>query len=701
MKSFSLGNLKLRLTLLILFAVTPALVLHLISSREQMHIQQEGVREAALKLVRVMKSGHAQRIEDAQGMLKAMAQFFALREFGRQSCDVLRNELSQKFPGFTSIGLAAPNGDVLCTTGYAGVTGSIAEMPFFADTLTRRDIGIGPYEIEQGAAVPKVMLGVPLLGENKQIVAVMFAALMLSHFENLPPAAQLSRDSIVLVFDDAGLVLARYPDPQGWRGTNRIADAPMVRHIRNSLAEEGTEDLMGADGVSRMFAYARVHRTAAQKVYLATGVPVEVAYADARKGFFTDMLLLGIVFVVIWVIAAAGSHYLVVRKMQSLIGVAGRIRSGDLGARTGLTSTHDEIGQLAGAIDSMADAIQSRVAALQQHGAEMRELKEMNDALQACLTQDEVLAVVRQFALRLFPDQPGMLYLMHASGDYLEAKAHWGEPAAATEFLPQECWGVRRAKLYRVESDSRQPRCRHVYEPPPGDYVCVPLMVQGEMLGVLHLENDRLGHRSRDQPLVQAVAEHIALTVANLHLRDTLHAQAVRDGLTGLFNRRFMEESLRREMRNAQRNKSPVSIIMVDIDHFKRFNDTFGHAAGDLLLREVGNILQTQMRGGDLACRYGGEEFTIILPATMLHNAADIAEKLREKVRSLRLSMDGQQLSEITISLGVACYPEQGATWEDVLHAADLALMQAKQTRNRTVVHGAEDDASRPRQVGT
>ncbi|WP_052452169.1 sensor domain-containing diguanylate cyclase [Noviherbaspirillum autotrophicum] len=691
----------MRLVVLILLAMAPAFALYVFNSYQQTVAQKGNVREAALRLVRVMKASHTQTIEEAKGVLKAMAQLSSLRKTGPHRCDLLRSELAPTFPRFAEIGLASPNGDVICLTGPSRAKSNVASQPFFSDTMARHDIGAGPYQIDEASLLPQVFLGVPITGDAMRVDAVLFASLSLSQFETLPPAVQLSHDSIIVVFDDTGLVLARYPDPQGWRGTRRIADSPIVRTVRGSLEEEGVIDLQGADDVPRLFAFAKIHRTTKQTVYLAIGIPAALAYADASNAFRSNMLNLGLVSLLVLWIAWVGSHRLVVRKMQSLIRVSDRIRNGDFGARSGVARTRDEVGLLASAIDSMAQSIQSRVAELQRHGDELRELKEMNDALQACMTQDEVLAIVRQFALRLFPDQPGMLYLMHPSGDHLEAKTRWGDPAAMNEFLPQDCWAVRRGKMYRVEAGGDQPRCHHVQDPPPGNYVCVPLMVQGEMLGLLHLENDKIGNRSREQPMVQAAAEHTALTLANLRLRDTLHAQAMRDGLTGLFNRRFMEESLSREMRNARRTKSPVAIVMIDIDHFKRFNDTFGHAAGDTLLREVGKMLQRQMRGGDLACRYGGEEFTIILPATSLHNAADLAEKLRDSARHLRVTMDGQALGQITISLGVACFPEHGDTWEAVLHAADIALMQAKHTRNRTIAYGAEEVSVPGRKVGT
>jgi len=168
---------------------------------------------------------------------------------------------------------------------------------------------------------------------------------------------------------------------------------------------------------------------------------------------------------------------------------------------------------------------------------------------------------------------------------------------------------------------------------------------------------------------------------------EVLRQEAVHDPLTGLFNRRYMEEMLEGEMRRAQRNRQPISIIMLDIDHFKPVNDTFGHAAGDAMLHKLGGFLLEHVRGTDIACRYGGDEFVLILPNTSLDVAQQRAETLCVAARNLSVDLYGQALGPLSLSLGVAMFPRQGSTRETIMQAADAALYSAKQAgRNQVFV---------------
>ncbi len=166
----------------------------------------------------------------------------------------------------------------------------------------------------------------------------------------------------------------------------------------------------------------------------------------------------------------------------------------------------------------------------------------------------------------------------------------------------------------------------------------------------------------------------------------------VRDPLTGLYNRRYMEETLEREIRRAERRYTSLGVIMLDVDHFKRFNDTFGHAAGDTLLQELSSFLMGHIRGEDIACRYGGEEIALILPDASLDGARGRADDLRERIKALAIAHNGQALGSVTVSMGVAVYPDHGHSGEELLRAADAALYEAKaQGRDRVVVSKRPD----------
>jgi diguanylate cyclase (GGDEF)-like protein len=194
-----------------------------------------------------------------------------------------------------------------------------------------------------------------------------------------------------------------------------------------------------------------------------------------------------------------------------------------------------------------------------------------------------------------------------------------------------------------------------------------------------------------ERRLVSVLAEQVALALGNLKLRESLRNQSICDPLTGLFNRRYMEESLEREFSRASRNKSSVSIVMMDLDNFKRFNDTYGHQAGDALLRAFGDLLKRSSRGQDIACRYGGEEFVLVLTDSNLAGALRRAEILRQQVKQLSVEYAGQLLGAVSISMGVALYPDHGTTMGDVLRASDQALYCAKREgRDRSCVWTAE-----------
>jgi diguanylate cyclase (GGDEF)-like protein/PAS domain S-box-containing protein len=341
------------------------------------------------------------------------------------------------------------------------------------------------------------------------------------------------------------------------------------------------------------------------------------------------------------------------------------------------------------------EELQSRVGELTQRTREMELVGEMGEMLQICRTRDEAGQIIQQGVRTLFPSIAGALSIMNSSQDRVEIMLRWGDGCIAdvvkdAYFAPDECWSLRRGRVHRVE-DAKGVLCGHVAPEMNGSYLCLPMTAERQTLGVLHLcRNDGQTWNTTQLQLARTVAEQISLALFNLELQATLRHQSVRDPLTGLFNRRHMEESLARELSRAERKAHPISLILFDVDHFKRFNDTFGHEAGDLVLREIGAVLKEKSRKMDIACRYGGEEFLLILPECALENAVKRAEELRAAVKALALRHQEKSLGQITLSLGVVAYPEQGKANDDLIRNADALLYEAKRA-GRDRVMAAND----------
>lgn len=331
--------------------------------------------------------------------------------------------------------------------------------------------------------------------------------------------------------------------------------------------------------------------------------------------------------------------------------------------------------------------------------AEIAKLTELSELLQSCVSVDDAWKVIARVMSELLPADAGAVSVLGPSKALLETVSTFGESRALTIFGAEDCWALRRGRLHRIDEDDGSLACHHHEGPSVLGTLCMPLMAHGETVGVISVRprpdiapTQPIEVRQR---LLTAAAQQIAVAIANLRLRESLRQQSIRDPLTGLFNRRFLEESLAREVRRAERHNSQVSVLMLDVDHFKRFNDTWGHEAGDIVLREIGAVLDQSVRDGDVACRYGGEEFAIVMPEAPFEIALLRAEQLRMRVKAIAIAYREQALGTVTISVGVASYRLHGLDGEHVLRSADEALYLAKQG-GRDRVAGAD----RPSAIG-
>ena len=347
-------------------------------------------------------------------------------------------------------------------------------------------------------------------------------------------------------------------------------------------------------------------------------------------------------------------------------------------------------------VSQVNDELRHRVDELEVRSRELTQLAKMGDLLQACETSEEAYSVIAQTAGPLFSGDGGTLFELTPSRNALESVAAWGQMTGSKPvFAPGECWALRRGRPYLLEDPAIEIVCPHV-DADASSYLCVPLAAQSETLGLLHVQFRSRGNMAKRheqmlerQRIAVTLGEHLSLALANFRLRATLRERSTRDELTGLYNRRFLEEALDREIRRAVRENRPLGVIMIDLDHFKRFNDAYGHASGDFVLRLVGEYLQSSVRAEDIACRYGGEEFAILLPKASAEDTTRRAEAVREGVSAMRPVDAGSRFPPVTLSMGVAAFPEHGSSGEAVLRAADQALYLAK-ARGRDRVEVAE-----------
>lgn len=335
-----------------------------------------------------------------------------------------------------------------------------------------------------------------------------------------------------------------------------------------------------------------------------------------------------------------------------------------------------------------------------EYARELTMLSQMSDQLHECRKEKETWQVVEDICGNLFPSDSGYLCISDPSTGSFAKAASWGMHESGDPGpVKNECPVLRNhQRAIRKTPVNGLPACRFLNPAPAYGHLCIPLAAQGETPGIFHIRFGNPGDEydadsksrvfEKKRMLAVRITEQYALFLSNMRLMETLRQESIHDPLTGIYNRRYMEKTLEREVSRAERRKSPIGIIMIDIDRFKLFNDTHGHETGDNVLRKLGFFLKKHIRKEDIACRYGGEEFTLIIPGMTARETGKRAEQLRIGIeKDIRFSRNGNILS-VTVSMGVAAYPEHGPTIRDTQNLADLALYRAKKEgRNRVVTY--------------
>lgn len=354
-------------------------------------------------------------------------------------------------------------------------------------------------------------------------------------------------------------------------------------------------------------------------------------------------------------------------------------------------------------LNQINQELHDTVRLLQLRNQQFMLLNEMGDMLQSSRQVEDAYAIISDFAPLLFPGHSGAIYILDNINQQYHAVTTWGEkPPQKSSFSSNDCWAVRRGRMFSVFNTAENIVCGHAKDEidshkdmgaqrPTTNFhngcVCIPMLSHGELFGVIQLLLSGNYETEEITRLAQTIAERTALAIANLNLRNQLHIQSIRDPLTGLYNRRFMQESLEREVHKVRRSNRVVSVAMIDIDRFKDYNDGYGHEIGDSIIQQVGQYLQTHTRIEDVVCRFGGDEFLIILPEVTSRDAHHRIEELSKEISQLQFQFQENHFEKVTISAGISQLPELADTAEELIRTADMALYQAKELgRNRVEI---------------
>ena len=335
--------------------------------------------------------------------------------------------------------------------------------------------------------------------------------------------------------------------------------------------------------------------------------------------------------------------------------------------------------------------LKESIGALKQHHVDFQALNRMSGYIEVCNDLQEVSTTIVDTLAKLWPESSGSIYLMDPRANEFTPAGRWGDAARGETIDAQACWSYRLSSPFPDSDTQSHHQCLAAGCGARQKKMCLPISAGGETLGLLHLEGISIPLDERAQTILPLLVERAGFAIYSMRLQQSLEFKSTRDALTELFNRHYMDEALQIEIDRSQRNQDELSLVMFDLDYFKRLNDSHGHEVGDRALRMFARILRSSLRTGDMACRYGGEEFVLILPATSLDQATEIADRIRGVLASSTAEPDiDPAFSGMTASAGVASLTPDCATAKELIHVADLALYQAKEN-GRNQVRAARD----------
>jgi diguanylate cyclase (GGDEF)-like protein len=685
------------------------------------------IRDEGLKAqVQVIGVDLTRTIGSVEDMLFTVVASGQLQGTRLGQCPELLSVIASKYDVFTTLAVLTPGGAPLCSIGPVTMSANLVDRPYFQGALQSRNAQVGAAAIGRLSGRPVVPVAIQYQDPAGGVEGVLVAGIDLQRFLEATTLQGPMAVHNVTLWNNDGLVLARAPYSGDFVG--KPLSEPLREAFLTGLREPAAVGAgTGGPAAAEVYASAAVDAFG-QTLFVTVGDDAGALYAEAQRVAVRSGIGVTILLAVILALSFTLASWSVRQPVGRLVRAAERLTRGEVGVRVGEVGGADELRRLGEAFDEMALTLEERQQASERAEAELRRvlddlehrveartrelsavsaeatgraqalearqyfdetLARVTELIQACQTMDEAMHVLETTMPDLTLGRRGAAALLRQSRDVLEEAARWGEGIAGENtYVPDACWSLRLGRGYAHVPGHGGPGCRHVRESDEG-HVCVPVFVQGQTLGVITISTGQMGPEAAGRFLsdMEAAIASIGLALFNVRLRQSLRELSIRDPLTGLHNRRFAEEILEKEFARARRSGVAFSVLMMDVDHFKRFNDSHGHEAGDRVLKEVGQLIASEFREGDVGCRFGGEEFLVLLHETDAAEAFERAEHFRKALKAAPVVHAGEMLGPVTISIGVAEAPRDGSSPQAVVAAADAALYRAKAAgRDRVVV---------------
>ncbi len=680
----SSSRLIVFLPVLLLAAGLPIL---LFSSKAQKRLAVQRLIDVSDALARRVGDFHVARLNSAHDVLVTISRVPELRAGDWARTSEFLRELTAAHAHVREFSIVSADGTVLAGSRPSREPARPVARDWIAAAQRAGGFAVGGYGLDP--ADGRAYLPCALPGPEVPRTGPVFLEAMV----DLGDLAVLGMDAneaagvLRLVVDSRGLVLARSPrtssadDPSG--GLQNLVARMLGRTA-------GVSEVAVADGTLLVCSLARFSGPPGETGTVAVAAPRGLLYAEASRASLRNVVALvsgaSLLFLVL-------IFALVTRRPRRILSPADPVAAASGTGAAPPASAPDPIALPppvpveSSAEDGPAEAPPEIVRGVQHQTRAIALLNEMGGLLRQCTSVEEAYGVVGRFAQVFFPDLNGAVLVPCADPLRIAIATRWGEsvsPPPPAGWAREACVSIRTGEMHRLLAAEPGPACDHLSDPRPSAYVCIPLKADQEILGVLHVACPVNGPGAQKGlpefrvNLGRRLADHIALAIHNLKTRESLRTESIRDPLTGLFNRRHLEARLAEEVHRAARKQRPLGVILLDVDHFKKFNDQFGHDAGDAMLRAVAEFLRGQFRDSDVVCRYGGEEFVAILPEASPDQTLVRAEALLRLVRAVAVMIGTQNLGPVTLSVGVAAYPEHATTPASILKAADEALYRAK-----------------------